>query len=215
MTPSNSASYFFTQILWENRLEENRLDNYASDGSLISVGCFEFPIVDGTQNTGTLLIGIDEPYGIEPYKAKAEDFYSKKSAGPALRYEVATSIHSSDIVWISNPYPGGFSALTIFQDGLRDKLKEECESAEADDSYCRDNPLRGGPYVKCPATAKISWSEDPQCLKERVQMRNATISEKLKDFGVLNQMFRHDIGKNVHCFLAVAVIVQLAKEGGE
>ena len=160
---------------------------------------------------GTLLMGVDQPYGFEPYEAKDDDFYSKKSAGPALRYEVATSIHSSDIVWISTPYPGGFSALTIFQDGLRDKLKEEEERAEADDSYCRDFFLRGGPYVKCPK----GWSEDPQGLKERVQMRNATIGEKLKDFGVLNQIFRHDIGKNWNCFRAVAVIVQLAKEGGE
>lgn len=178
---------------------------------MISIGCFEFPIVDETLLTGTIILGHDQPYGFEPYEATVEDFYSKKAAGPALKYEVATSILSSDIVWISGPYPGGFTALLVFHERLRDKLKKVGESAEADDRYKRDNRLGGGPYVECPAT----WSGDPQCLKERVQMRNATINEKLKDFGVLNQTFRHDVDKNGCCFRAVVLIVQLAKEGGE
>lgn len=144
-------------------------------------------------------------------------YYSEKLAGPAMRYGVAVSIYSSDIVWMSGPFlPGrdGWSPDLIFCEPnmLGDKLKEEGEIAEGGDCYRNANPFRrSGPRnVKCPA-----YNPDDQSLRRRVQKRNATINDKLQKFGVLKQTFRHGIDEHGFCFRAVAVIVQLTKEGSE
>jgi len=54
-----------------------------------------------------------------------------KYKGSALKYEVAISIFSGDIVWINDPHRGGKHDLTIFRESLM-QLLEEGELVEAD-----------------------------------------------------------------------------------
>jgi hypothetical protein len=118
--------------------------------------------------------------------APNSSYYSKKFVGPALRYEVAVRILSSDIVWVAGPYlpgTGGWNNnLSIFREGLRGML-EPGERVEADDGYRGDCPQ----YVKCPRG--ITAREDQEYMKQRVRKRHEHINEKLKNFQVLKQKF--------------------------
>ena len=136
-------------------------------------------------------------------------FFSHKFRGPALRYEVAVSIRTSDIVWIAGPcLPGIWNDITIFRDGLIDQL-DNGERVEADDGYIAESPE----YVKCPGS--FSAPLDQQKLRGRVRMRHETVNEHLKNFSCLKKKFRHDNDKHGMCFRAVAVATQLAMELGE
>ena len=49
--------------------------------------------------------------------------YSHKFNGPAVRYEVATSIQTCDIVWVNGPFlPSLFNDLNNFCEELKSKL---------------------------------------------------------------------------------------------
>jgi hypothetical protein len=177
-------------ILWENRLTGD-----IGNDCLVSVDGVDCQVVGATLHSG----------------APDSAYYSHKFKGPALRYEVAVSILSSDIVWVAGPYlPGkdGWNDLSIFRDGLRGML-EPGERVEADDGYNGDCPQ----YVKCPGG--ITAQEDQEYMKKRVRMRHEHVNEKFKNFSVLKQKFRHNKEKHGSFFHAVGVIVQLAMEGGE
>lgn len=106
--------------------------------------------------------------------APDSSYYSKKFVGPALRYEVAVSILSSDIVHVAGPYlpgTGGWNDLSIFRDGLRGML-EPGERVEADDGYIGDCPQ----YAKCPGG--ITAREDQEFMKGRVQKLHEHVNER-------------------------------------
>ena len=63
-----------------------------------------------------------------------KQWMSVKYKGSALKYEVAISIFSGDIVWINGPHRGGKHDLTIFREKLR-KLLAKGEMVEADAGY--------------------------------------------------------------------------------
>ena len=63
-------------------------------------------------------------------------WFSHKFKGPGLRYKVAVSIKSRNIVWTNGHFPSGsYSDLTIFCLGLKQKL-EPNKDIEADLGYC-------------------------------------------------------------------------------
>ena len=48
-------------------------------------------------------------------------WYSFKFKGPGVRYEVALSIQSADIVWVNGPFPAGaWPDINIFRGWLHD-----------------------------------------------------------------------------------------------
>ena len=113
-------------IVWEHRKTNDR-----GDDCLASVDCIDCQFQQ---------ILIDEdPTTKEPGKkisiSKAP-LYSHKFRGPALRYEeVAVSLLSNDIVWLSGPFlPGEWNDLEIFRVGLKNQL-EPGERIEADNCY--------------------------------------------------------------------------------
>ena len=135
--------------------------------------------------------------------------YSYKFKGPGLRYEVAVTVRSSDIVWIAGPYlPGLFNDIMIFRDGLRNYL-DDGERVEADDGYMGDCPY----YCKCPGS--IATRSNQKKMKARLRMRHETVNERFKNFSCLESRFRHSIAKHSACFRAVVVLTQLAMSGGE
>ena len=137
-------------------------------------------------------------------------YYSHKFKGPALRYMIALSIRSTDIVFLSGPYlPGVYNDLSIFRlSGIKDEM-EQREKVEADDGYLGEDPG----FCLCPGgrTARA----DQERLRGKVRMRHEHVNERMKNFGCLVNRFNHGIEKHSACFRAVAVITQLSMESGE
>ena len=136
-------------------------------------------------------------------------FYSYKYKASGLRYEVAVCILSGECVWINGPFePGMYNDIMIFCSALLGEL-EEGERVEADDGYNGEAPH----YVKCPRSI-VSWrdTEEQQSIVRRQQ---ETINKCFKQFGLLKQVFRHDIMDHGDCFRAIAIITQLSIQNGE
>ena len=136
-------------------------------------------------------------------------FYSYKYRASGLRYEVAICILSGECVWISGPYePGLWNDISIFRNGLMHEL-EEGERVEADDGYKGEAPR----HVKTPNS--IAQREDTATMQSLVRRRQETINKRFKQFGILKQVYRHDIRDHGKSFRAVAIITQLSIQNGE
>ncbi len=174
----------FQKILWENRFREN-------------IGNVCLVSVDGTD------FRIQEP---TPFWT---GWHSKKFNGPGLRYEVAISICSGDVVWFNGPFAcGNWPDLKIFRHGLIFEL-DEGEKVEADSGY------RGQPDSVCTPNCNVFINEVGKRQKELVRSRHETLNKRLKQWHCLHDTFRHDLEKHSFVFQAVAVIVQVAIENGE
>ena len=121
-------------------------------------------------------------------------FYSHKFKKSGLRYEVGLCILTGDIVWISGPYePGIWADISIFRNALKGNL-EENERVEADDGYVREAPLK----IKCPK--RFSNPKETEWMQARVQSRQETVNKRFKDWGILKQVYRHDIPSHGNIF---------------
>ena len=165
-------------IVWDNRLRGD-------------VGKQCKVTVDGTD------FKIFEP---APFSSK---WVSHKFQGPGLRYEVAVSIQSGDIVWINGPYQCGlYPDLTIFRRGLIYML-EGGEKVEADKGYAGERLYANTPTPGIFDSGGIARS------------RHETVNKRFKQWGCLGHRFRHCFTKHHSVFSAVAVITQLLIESGE
>ncbi len=133
---------------------------------------------------------------------------SFKFRAAGLRYEIAICIQTGWIVWVNGPFPAGrWVDITIFRYGLK-KLLLPRERVEADLGY-RGDPKVDTPIDHCPNLAQST-------IKSLVRGRHETVNKRMKQFGCLQQRFRHNIGLHGDCFNAVAVITQLnIQYGGE
>jgi hypothetical protein len=132
-------------------------------------------------------------------------WYSHKFKGPGLRYEIAVCIQTGDIVWVNGPYKcGRWPDLKIFRDRLKGLLIPR-EQVEADKGY------RGDDKVRHPNMAR-SYAE--LYAKKLARGRHETINCRLKRWGILSHVFRHDLNKHGHAFMAVAVLTQLTFDHG-
>ena len=135
-------------------------------------------------------------------------FASHKYAGKsALRYEVGVSILGGDLVWIQGPYPAGtFNDIKIFNKVLGHFL-EPGERVEADNGY-----VGAADKIKCPDNPCNPVANKGK--QSRVRSRHETINGRFKTWGILSQVYRHDITRHGEVFRAVAIITQLAIENG-
>ena len=151
---------------------------------------------------------INEPY---PYQREwSKSWFSPKFHGPGLRYEIAISILSGDIVWVNGPFPcGDFNDLQIFMDfGLKDNLEKD-ERVEADDGY-------GGADPEFTRTrSSIFHSKLTAGVRNEVRARHETANKRIKQFAALSGVFRHDLCKHSTVFLAIVLATQIAIEEGE
>ena len=124
-------------------------------------------------------------------------WFSHKHNGPGLRYEIGICIVSEHIVWVSGPHKCGVPDLVIAREGIL-YILEDGEKIIADGGY------RGEPNIwhkgHCRRTAKLEGV---------VRARHENANGRLKNFGVLNQRFRHDLSLHGYCFHACANLVQL------
>lgn len=146
-------------------------------------------VVDGTD------CRIQEP---TPFSS---GWYSHKFHKAGLRYEVATSILTGLIVWISGPYACGvFPDISIFRRDLMEMMEDD-EMAHADSGY------RGEPEKIITQTAPISaWMK---VMNGLTRAWHEKVNGKMKRFKVLDYPFRHSRQEHGQCFAAVAAIVQL------
>ena len=132
-------------------------------------------------------------------------WFSHKFKGPGLRYEVAVCIQTGDIVWINGPYKcGRWPDITIFRHRLKALLLPR-EQVEADKGYRGDENVRH---------RKMARSYAELQAKKVARARHETINVRLKKWGILSQVFRHDWNKHFHVFMAVAVLTQISFERG-
>ena len=105
-------------------------------------------------------------------------------------------------------YYGSWPDINIFRNALISEL-EEGERVEADDGYIGDAPQ----YVKCPKS--ISNRSDCELMQSLVRRRQEHVNKRFKQWGILKQLYRHDITKHGFVFMAIVAITELAIENGE
>jgi hypothetical protein len=114
-------------------------------------------------------------------------WFGHKYNHAALRYEVAISIFSGEIVWVNGPFPAGeFTDQKIV--GLTDGLEAHMLPYE---TYLAD-----GIYRHCLRSIVAPFTS-------KLRARHENANGMFKEFRCLRDMFRHDINK--HSIVAFAV----------
>ena len=112
-------------------------------------------------------------------------------------------------MWINGPFPcGRWPDISIFRDALLYWLSPG-ERVEADDGYVGESPR----HIKCPASFT-----NPQCteyMQQRVRSRQETINLRFKFWGILAEIFRHDMTLHGDVLRSVAAMTQIAINLGE
>ncbi len=140
---------------------------------------------------------------------KGNPFGSHKYAGKsALCYELGVAILMGNLVWIQGPYPAGaWPNIKIFTSCLVHFL-EPYKRIEADDSY-----RRHADKVKCPKN-NVNPVKNLK-MQGRIRASQESINGRLKNWGILSQVFHHDIRRHGDDFWVCTVITQLTIEHGE
>lgn len=149
--------------------------------------------VDGTH------CPIQEPTKGHKY-SKNPKYYSHKHNQAGLAYEVAISIFTNRVVWISKPYPAGTKDPDIFADHLKNLIPKG-KKVIADNAYKR---------IDFPMISLTNKADSPavRLFKRRVRARHESFFGKMKVFDVLTTVFRHGEEHHNTCFLACAVACQ-------
>ena len=144
---------------------------------------------------------------IEEPDARDKWWYSHKSNGPGLRYELATSIQTGLISWASGPWRAGlWHEKEIFKNGLYLEL-DEGEPVHTDRGYSGTVDEDGGVVFITPNTQGLEG--DARRAHGQLHGRHEGVNGKLKRFSVLENRFRHDLDRHGECFFAVVALVQL------
>lgn len=133
-------------------------------------------------------------------------WYSHKFRSAGLRYEVGICIQTGDIVWVNGPFKcGRWNDLCIFRNDLKQLLLPN-ELVEADNGYRGDRKVRTAKMAKC-------YKEYRK--KKEARARHETVNGRFKNWGVLNQVFRHSLNLHHSIFMAIATLTQLCFEHGQ
>jgi hypothetical protein len=140
---------------------------------------------------------------------KGNLFSSHKYGGKSvLRYELGVDILARNLVWVSGPYPAGrWTDVKIF-DGVLSNLLELGERVEANNGY-----VGRADKAKCPN----NYCNPPENLgmQSTARSRHETFNGRLKNWGILEKVYRHNIIVHGTVFYACAVITQLSVANGE
>ena len=83
------------------------------------------------------------------------------------------------------------------------------ERVEADDGYIGE----ASRHVKCPKS--FTNLEETTRMQTRIQSRQETANKQAKHFGILKQMYRHEIADHGDAFHSCIVFIQVSIEKGE
>lgn len=146
---------------------------------------------------------VNEP--IHPVYSKNPKYYSHKSNGPALDYELGISVFDNKLVWMKGPKPAATHDITVYREALKNKIP-------AGKRAIGDNGYRGEPNtISAPNSHD---SKELRRFKSRARARHESFNARIKNFKCLSERFRHGIDKHRICFEAVCVIVQYQLENG-
>ena len=171
---------------------------------------FESRLVDDALNDCLMSIdGTDFRVQQKGVHEKGNAWGSHKYAGKsAVRYELGIDILKGNLVWVEGPYPAGaWPDIKIFLNCLVGHLLPG-ERVEADNGYV------GHPD-------KIMCPNNPGNPKRNLGMQSAarsrheTFNGRLKNWGILERTYRHDVKLHGIVFTACAVITQLCVANGE
>jgi DDE superfamily endonuclease len=113
----------------------------------------------------------------------SKEWFSHKSNGPAVSYELAISIHGrKSLIWMNGPFPAGQSDLRIFRkpNGLKENIPEG-KRVVADQGYTAEKKL---------STRNPVDSDELKELKRRAMARHEVFNGHLKKFSILSTRFR-------------------------
>lgn len=133
---------------------------------------------------------IQEPHPFSPA------YFSHKFKAAGLRYEIAISIHTGEIVWCHGGYPcGKYPDITVARMHLVGLLNEN-EKVIADRGY-------NDPCVF------ILPTEANKGRHKMIMSRHETVNKRIRHFNILQHTFRHDKSLHGKCFHAVLNLVAL------
>ena len=143
---------------------------------------------------------------------------TKKTHPCGLKYEIATAIHESRIIWINGPFPESVHDINIFRGGNSGDEQNWDKSAlrfqlRDGEKYIADSGYSGEPD-KCVAVKDDQLSEFKE-FAARAKNRQEVVSWRLKTWNILRNHFRHDVGtKDRVAVGAVVGIIQYGFENG-
>jgi hypothetical protein len=177
--------YLLFQIVWpENWTPENGNNQHDVTIFLLTV--------DGVH------CRIQEPK--HPALSKNPEYFSHKFKQAALNYELGIAIYDNKLVWMNGPFPAGRHDINIFRtEGLKEKIP-------VGKLVIGDNGYRGEAAI-----ISTPNSHDPpevRQFKSRARARHETFNSRIKNFGCLDQRFRHGVENHKIAFEAVCVICQ-------
>ena len=136
-------------------------------------------------------------------------FYCHKTKTSGLRYEIGISIIFGDICWINGPFPcGDFPDIKIFRSAIISKL-EYGERVEADDGYIGEAPSN---VIVPKMDSRVLVVKDKA---RTVRSRHETCNSRFKNWKILRERYRHDVGLHGYFFRVIAIMTQLQIDEGE
>jgi hypothetical protein len=164
------------------------------------------------RNVWSLITVDGTDFGIEEPLPFSKQWKSPKGKGAAVKYEVAISIYSGDIVWIYGPHEGSKHDYKILKEMLM-KMLEEGEMVEADAGY--GLPGRGGIANDGVVRSKNDYhSEEEMREKSILRARHETANHRFKTWSILKQDFRNKKELHMYAFYAIAVMTQMSIDNG-
>ena len=106
----------------------------------------------------------------------------------ALRYELGVDVLAGNLVWIQGPYPASKYSDIKF-------LTRFCVISSSRASGSTDK-------IKCPGND--ANPADNRAMQGRVRARHEMLNGRLKNWGILSQVFRHHIMTHGNVFRACA-----------
>ena len=127
-----------------------------------------------------------------------------------MKYEIAISIFTAQVVWINGPFRGGENDLNMLRAGDLLNLIAEGKLIVADRGY-KSSVAREAAKLSLPNPFD---SKELNNFKSRARLRQETFNGRLKHFRALSDTFRHGFDKHKFVFEAVVVIVQYQMDNG-
>lgn len=152
------------------------------------------------------------PYAIMPPEGNEALYWSVHYHMHCVKYEVAVSMAPDmyRIVRYSGPYPGSMNDLTIArlpQTGIA-ALLEEGETVLADGGYTGD-PRFLCPYRRNQRQVDPEEAEEWNRAVASARWKVEALNERLKNWSILANVYRHDLELHPLFFSAVARLTNL------
>eukprot|EP00980_Cylindrotheca_fusiformis_P016649 scaffold4993_cov73-Cylindrotheca_fusiformis.AAC.1 len=127
--------------------------------------------------------------------------YSHKCNRAGWDYELGIRLHKPQLAWMSGPHPAGVHDITVFREkGLLDELQRRGKKAIGDGGYCGEPK-----YI---SSYNAFDNKGVRLFKSRALKRHENFNNLIKQFGILNGVFRHSRERFAVAFEAVCILCQ-------